>query len=96
MKSQLQRLEPKLVEETKEKVEAEIFPPPPPSDDEFRQELRTEWESKMREILHQQQTAQKHKMASMEQQLDEVKFKKKYFSKTYNFHNRKSVNLSQI
>lgn len=73
MKSQLQRLEPKLVEETKEKVESEIFPPPPPSDDEYRNELSAEWQEKMNEILKGERVKQHQNTLSLMQQMDGVK-----------------------
>lgn len=70
MKSQLQRLEPKLVEETKEKVESEIFPPPPPSDDEYRNELSAEWQEKMNEILKGERVKQHQNTLSLMQQMN--------------------------
>ena len=74
MKSQLKQLEPKIVEETKEKVEAEIFPPPPPSEEEFKTELRTEWESTMREMLRNGQIESTQTIQEFEEKMEEVLF----------------------
>lgn len=72
MKSQLKKLEPKIVEETKEKVEAEIFPPPTPSEEEFKAELRAEWESKMQEMLKNEQMGLSQTINEFEEKMEEV------------------------
>jgi hypothetical protein len=72
MKSQLQQLEPKIVEETKEKVEAEIFPPPPISEEELKEGLRAELEVKIREMLKNERTEEQLKLQKFGGKLEQV------------------------
>lgn len=73
MKSQLQKMEPKLVKEAKEKVEADILPPPPQSDEQFKEEMMGEMEGKMQELMEKERIGQENKLEYFEGQIDEVK-----------------------